>query len=318
MALLVVFAVVAAGVTFFLAKTWIDSQRDAIRRQAESMKPATTESVNILVAKENLPAGLLIQREHVEWTPWPEKGAAKTFLMEGRNKIDEILGAVVRTGIIAGEPIAKGRVLQPGDQGFLAAVLKPDMRAISIRTKDHSSVAGYIKPGDYVDLLVAHSVTPATADPPTPHDIAETFLKDIRVVAIDQTTNDQSGKASVSKTITLEVTPKQAEVVTVAKNIGAVSLVLRSMARPDAKPNQIAKKREPKSRTWDSEVSRVLPSVGGPKNQLTVIRGVEEQNVGIPAFGGQGGTIAIIRQGTSATTTTGPNAGAAAARVITP
>lgn len=318
MALLIGFAVISAAATFYLAKTWIDSQRDAIRRQAESLKPTTTESVNVLVAKDNLPSGLILQREHVKWMPWPETGVAKTFLMEGRDKIDEIVGAVVRGGIIAGEPVAKGRVIQPGDRGFMAAVLKPDMRAISIKVKADASVSGFVKPGDHVDLLLSHSVTPVSADPPTPHAIAETVINDLRVIAVDQTHEDQSGKASISKTITFEVTKKQAEIITVAKNVGRLSVVLRSLARPDAKPNQIAKARQRPTRTWDSEASRVLPPVGAPKNQLTVVRGVKEQTVGIPFFTGKGGSITVFRQGATAPATASTEAGATAARTITP
>ena len=71
MVLLAVFAVVAAAVTFLLAKTWIDSQRDQLRRQQEAATASKAESVNVLVAKANLPSGLILAREHVEWKPWP-------------------------------------------------------------------------------------------------------------------------------------------------------------------------------------------------------------------------------------------------------
>ena len=90
MILLVGFALFSAAATFFLAKTWIDSQRDAIRRQAESLKPTTTESVNVLVAKADLPSGLIVKRDHMEWKPWPEKGVGKNFLMEGRDKMEDV------------------------------------------------------------------------------------------------------------------------------------------------------------------------------------------------------------------------------------
>lgn len=318
MVLLAVFAVVSAAVTFLLAKTWIDSQRDEMRRHAESMKSTTTESVNVLVAKSNLPQGLILAREHVEWKPWPEKGVSKNYLMEGREKLDDIIGNVVRGGILAGEPIAKGRVIAPGDRGFLAAVLRPDMRAVSIKVKAETSVSGFIKPGDQVDLLLIHSATPPNADPPVPHKLAETILSDIRVIAVDQRPDDQSGSASVSKTITLEVTKKQAEIVLVSTQIGTMSVVLRSLARPDVHPDQIAKAPDLKTRTWDSEASRVLPPLGSPTNQMQVIRGVESNNVAIPFVSGNNGSITLFAPGAAATATAGVNAGATAAKVITP
>lgn len=316
MILLVGFALLSAAATFFLAKTWIDSQRDAIRRQAESLKPTTTESVNVLVAKADLPSGLIVKRDHMEWKPWPEKGVGKNFLMEGRDKMEDVVDSVVRGGIVMGEPIVNGRVIKPGDRGFMAAVLKPDMRAISVKVKVDNSVSGFIKPGDHIDLLLSHTVTPRNSVPPTPHKIAETILSDLRVIAVDQSSNDQNGQASVSRTITLEVTQKQSEIITVAKNVGALSFVLRSLPRPDAKPNQVAKRVNRRSRTWDSEASRVLPSVGGPRNQIEVVRGVEQQSISIPLFGGQNGGLTVIRQGLSTSTTAGTNAGAAAAGAL--
>lgn len=316
MILLVGFALLSAAATFFLAKTWIDSQRDAIRRQAESLKPTTTESVNVLVAKADLPAGLILKRDHFEWKPWPEKGVGKNFLVEGRDKMEDVVDAVVRGGIITGEPIVKGRVLKPGDRGFMAAVLKPDMRAISVKVKVDSSVSGFIKPGDHIDLLLSHQVTPANTEPPRQHDIAETILSDLRVIAVDQVSDDQNGQASVSKTITLEVTQKQAEIITVSKRIGTLSFVLRSLPRPDAKANQVAKRVNRRSRTWDSEASRVLPSVGGRRNQIEVIRGNQQQSVSIPFGINQNGGITIFRQGLSTSTTAGTNAGSSAAKVL--
>ena len=321
MVVLAVFAIFSAAVTFFLAKTWIDSQRDEMRRHAESMKSTTTESVNILVAKSNLPSGLILAREHVEWMPWPEKGVAKNHLMEGREKIDDIVGNVVRGGIVAGEPIAKGRVVAPGDRGFMAAVLRPDMRAVSIKVKPETSVAGFIKPGDQIDLVLLHSVTPPNSDSPRKHKLAETILNDLRVIAIDQRPDDQDGSASVSKTITLEVTKKQAEMVLVSSQLGTLSVVLRSLARPEALPDQLAKAPDRKTKTWDTEASRVLPPIVSQGNKLQVVRGAKEAEIAIPFISGSGGGITVFAPGAVGTAATaGVNAGASAnvAKVITP
>lgn len=318
MVMLAVFAVISAAVTFLLAKTWIDSQRDQLRRQQEAQKASTTESVNVLVAKSNLPAGLILAREHVEWKPWPEKGVAKTFLMEGREKLDDVVGSVVRGGIIAGEPIAKGRVVAPGDRSFLAAVLRPDMRAIAIKVRPEISVAGFIKPGDYVDLVLLHSAIPPTAEAAIRHRIAETILTDVRVIAVDQKPEDQSGDASVSKTVTLEVTRKQVEMVSVATQLGTLTLVLRSLARPDAQPDQISKAPESLSRTWDSEVSHVLPSIGSPKDRVKVIRGNKDSSVSLPSGGADGEPSDALNQEAGETATAGPEGAASAAKVLTP
>lgn len=277
--LLITLAVISAIITFVLAKSWIDSQRDQLRRQAEAMKPKPTESVNVLVARSNLPSGLILKKDHVEWKPWPHNGVSPNFYQEGRDQVDVVEGAVVRGGIIAGEPVLRGRVLHPGDQGFLAAVLKPGMSAVSVRVRPETSVSGFVKPGDLVDIILTHSVVPPTSDPPMAHRIAETILTDVRVIATDQTPNDQSGNASIAKTITLEVTPKQAEVVTVASNFGDLSFSLRSLANEELEADQVAAKPRSRSRTWDSEASAVIPPVS-PRNQLQVVRGNQQQTVG--------------------------------------
>jgi pilus assembly protein CpaB len=318
MVLLAVFAVVAAAVTFFLAKTWIDSQRDQMRRQQESMKASKSETVQVLVAKQNLPTGLILARDHVEWKQWPEKGVASTYFVEGREKLDDVVGSVVRGGIIAGEPIAKGRVIAPGDRGFMAAVLHPGMRAISIRVRPDTSVSGFVKPGDDVDLVLVHSAVPETADPPKPHKLAETILSDIRVIAIDQKPDDQNGSASVAKTVTFEVTRKQAEIVSVAEQLGTLSIVLRSLARADVQPDQIAKATERPTRTWDSEASRVLPSIGSPTNRLQVIRGNDSTNVALPTSGAGGISTSALAHGALEAASGGVQGGVTAARVITP
>ena len=289
--ILVALALVSAGVTFFLAKTWIDSQRDAIQRQAEALKPTTTESVNVLVAKANLPTGLILKPEHVEWQLWPEQGVAKTYIMEGRDKLENIVGGVVRGGIIIGEPITTGRVIKQGDRGFMAAVLAPGKTAISFRATPDTSVSGFIKPGDRVDILMSHATVPKGANPPQPHHIVETILNEVKVLAIDQKTDDQTGKAKLFRNITVEVTKKEAEIITVAKSIGRLSILLRSLSRPDAKPNQVARSRKRRSRTWDTEVSQVLPSIGGAGNQLEVVRGTTQSAVSIPLFDGGGGGL---------------------------
>jgi pilus assembly protein CpaB len=314
---LAVFAVFSAALTFFLAKTWIDSQRDEMRRQQESMKAQTTESVNVLVAKANLPSGLILAREHLEWKPWPEKGVAKNFLMEGRDKLDDVIGNVVRGGIMASEPIVKGRVVAPGDRGFMAAVLHPGMKAISVKVRPETSVSGFVKPGDFIDLLLLHAAVPATAEAPIEHKIAETILTDIRVIAIDQKPDDLNGNASLSNTVTLEVTRKQAEIVSVATQIGQLSVILRSLARPDAQPDQIANAPERLSRTWDAEASKVLPPVGMPKNRVQVIRGKASENVGISLDQGAPQAAGSFVEGAASAATGSVNAGVAAARVIT-
>ena len=113
--ILIGLAVILAGVTFFLAKMYLDSQREGYRRQAAAAtQQKQIQTAEILVAKTNLPAGKRIKRENVEWRAWPKKGVVKTHFVKGDKKLEDVLGYIVRRGILAGEPIVKGRIVEQG------------------------------------------------------------------------------------------------------------------------------------------------------------------------------------------------------------
>jgi pilus assembly protein CpaB len=156
------------------------------------------------------------------------------------------------------------------------------MRAATVPLNASSDGAGLILPGDRVDLVLSHQI-PDIRDPNAPaRTVSETVLTDIRVVAIDQTVNDQDKKPISGKTATFEVTPKQAEEIEVAKLIGNLSLVLRSASEPDAKdPAKVAA--DETSHTWDSDVSPLLkrPDRGaGGIASVTILRGSGKGNDG--------------------------------------
>lgn len=124
--------------------------------------------------------------------------------------------------------------MRSGDRGFLAAALGAGMRAVTITVSAKSGVAGFVFPGDHVDLMLTQTVNPGSGDTGTPLNAAETILRNLRVLATDQSTDTEivEGKTVVKafSTVTLEVTPKIAEKIAVADKIGALSLSLRSIA----------------------------------------------------------------------------------------
>jgi pilus assembly protein CpaB len=156
---------------------------------------------------------------------------------------DQLIGTVVRTPITAGQPISHGAIVAPGDRGFLAAALGPGMRAVSVPVSELTGVAGFIFPGDRVDLVltqnVASQITPnatySSVVDTRGLKVSETIIRNLRVLATDQRaspTLDEKGNTVVSnyKLVTLEVTPRLAEKITVAQAIGTISLSLRSLA----------------------------------------------------------------------------------------
>jgi len=133
----------------------------------------------------------------------------------------------------AGQPVTQGSLVKPGDRGFLAAALGPGMRAITINVSARTGVAGFIFPGDHIDLMLTQTVR-STGEEGQALKATETILKNLRVLATDQATDSEvvDGKTVVRefRTVTLEVTPKIAEKIAVAETIGTLSLALRSIA----------------------------------------------------------------------------------------
>jgi pilus assembly protein CpaB len=181
----------------------------------------------------------------------------------------------VRRAIAAGEPVSIGRLIKPGSRGFLAAVLRPGYRAVSLRINATSSISGLVFPGDRVDVILTHTVNARR--------VSETVLTNVRVIAIDQQTNDQIQAPRVGKHATFEVTPKQAEMFSVLTDMGKLSLSLRSLAKDEAELERIARSGEPpaepetkngKTHTWSSEVSHLLRQRTVENQQVVqVIRG---------------------------------------------
>lgn len=268
--LLVIAAVGTAGVTAFTAQGWLEGQRS---QQIVKAVPAKLEAATqILVAKASLGAGSFVKSSDLRWQPWPEGSLATNYTLKGKRKIAEFTGSVVRSGISAGQPITSEQIVKPGERGFLAAVLNPGMRAVSVPVTAASAIAGLVFPGDRVDLILSHrfeNSAPSTKARKMRH-ASETVLINVRVLAIDQSTDDQQGKVKkkAPKTVTLEVGPKQAEIVAVALNLGSLSLSLRSLGLVDGAESHTDKTTRGHTTTRDVDVSRLLGT--GTSNFRTV------------------------------------------------
>jgi pilus assembly protein CpaB len=287
--LLVVVALVLAGFTAFMVRNWLDAERARAMANRPQQAPAPA-GVQVLVAKRELPVGTFLRPEHLRWQVWPQASLSPAYAVEGKKKIEDFVGAVVRLPIAQGEPITDGRVVSPGNSGFLAAVLRPGYRAVSVPVTVTSGIAGFVFPGDHVDVLLTHNL-PMPVDGGLERRAGGTVLRNIRVLALDQRVDVKPGEAAVPRTATIEVTPKQSEIVAVVVEMGKLSLSLRSLQRdeplaPEDDPFQqvdlsTAEKRNgeefpDRSFTLDSEVSSLL-SV----RRVTIMRGgkAEEMRV---------------------------------------
>jgi pilus assembly protein CpaB len=199
---------------------------------APAAEAAQPTGPRVLVAKRALPAGTIITADALGFQPWPKELVKDAYFIDGEANMEELLGTVVRYPVTAGEPVTQGSLVSPGDRGFLAAALAPGMRAVTVPVSAMTGVGGFVFPGDRVDLVLSQEIDDPNDGPSLK--TAETILRNLRVLATDQTTEtttDENGKTVVTafRTVTLEVTPKMAEKVAVGQVVGTLSLALRSL-----------------------------------------------------------------------------------------
>ena len=226
---------------------------------------AVIQITEIAAAARDLPTGTILKESDLKWIQWSPTADTSALLVKGQTNLPDIAGAVVRDGFRSGEPIISARVAHPHDQGFLAAVLSPGMRAMSLSLSPIAGVAGFVFPGDRVDVILTHSFSRKDVSDLTERRVSETILQNVRVLALDQRSDNQSTDPKIAQTATLEVSDKQAEKLALALdmtttqsvNKATIALVLRSLASdqqaPDLKPTP----------TWDSDVSPAYPTVNG-------------------------------------------------------
>ena len=275
-------AVIVAGATAFMARAWLQSERAALIAQVGAPKEApVAPTLQVLVARNPVHTGQIVKPDDLRWQSWPEGSMAPTYIVEGKRPMSDFVGAVARGPIAAGEPITDGKLVLTGTRGFMAAVLQPGTRAVSIPTTATTAVSGFIYAGDRVDVLLTHVLN---GDKSGQHTATETVLRNARVIAMDQRLDFSPGdKPDVGKTATLELTPKQSEIITLAVKMGDLSLALRSLQDPDQKPDEASDNAaaEPgDSFTDDAQVSHLIrpmtgntPSQEPAKPQILVLRG---------------------------------------------
>ncbi len=216
----------------------------------------------VLVARRDLPVGTIITPEAVRFVDWPKElmrlqdptnqgRTNNAYFLDSTTSPAKLAGTVVRTTIPEGQPITRGALVAPGERGFLAAALGPGLRAITIPVTERSGVGGFVFPGDRVDLMLTQTVRPGgigaggigggeAGSGEQSLAVTETILRDLRVLATNQSMGgDAPGsrmEARATHTVTLEVSPRNAEKIEVAQSVGALSLALRALTEAPANP----------------------------------------------------------------------------------
>lgn len=223
--------------------------------------PQASAPAKVLVATSSIPPGTFIRAEkHLGWKEMPPENVGAGYITQPSRTAEEFNGSVARRSIPAGEPVTDSMLVKSGDGGFMSAVLNPGMRAVSIAVDATSGNAGFVFPGDRVDLIVTHQIAVQMANTTENRIASETFIENVRVLAVDQMLENTENKAVVAKTVTIEVNPKQAEMIGVAGNMGRISLALRSLAPKDA-PEAIAA--ESAAPPHGEEAAPVSPTAAG-------------------------------------------------------
>lgn len=258
-------ALLIAGVAALYARKWVESRQVA---PSATAAPAPRPEKAVLVAAIDLPAGSFVQPGNVRWQAWPDVDLPPSYFVKGARSEDEAVGAVVRYAVAKGQPLTDGGLVKPGERGFLAAVLAPGMRAVSVPVDEASANAGLIFPGDRVDLVLAQSLAAEAGERGRARRVAETVLEDVRVLAMGRRLKGAEGEEGSiqARTVTLEVTPADAERVALVTELGKLTLSLRSLARAD-ETAEAATARV----TWDDAVSRALGA--GSNGKVLVLRG---------------------------------------------
>lgn len=184
----------------------------------------------VLVAARNLRPGTIISRQDIEWQEWPQNSSQALISKEAQpDAIETMTGSVVRSELVEGEPLRTSKVVSVGKGGYLSAVLPSGKRAISTAVSPETGAGGFILPNDRVDVIMTRRQEDPNEDG-REIVLSETVLKNARVLAIDQTVEEQNGESVVVGSVaTLELDPAQAETLALAQRMGELSLALRSI-----------------------------------------------------------------------------------------
>ncbi|MGC2856045.1 Flp pilus assembly protein CpaB [Novispirillum sp. DQ9] len=215
-------ALVLAGFSVFLARSWLQANMPGT-----VVSEPTLRTTTVVVARVPLYFGNQLTAENLRVIEWPADNRPEgTF-----TTLDEILREgerrVVLRPIEADEPILAAKVSGFGGRATLSSVIADDMRAMTIRVNDVHGVAGFVLPGDRVDILI-------TREPDKDSPITDILLQNVQVLGIDQDANEKRDKPQVARAVTLEVTPEQAQKLTLASTVGTLSLSLRNLLNTDA------------------------------------------------------------------------------------
>jgi pilus assembly protein CpaB len=226
--IVLVVAIAAGGIA-----AWLAGRSDQAPPPA-SEPVVQIETVDVLVANADIGLGQAVTTQALRWQTWPAAAATgPNFIRksERADAINQLAGAIARQSFSPGEPIREARLIKAGGSGYMAAILPSGMRAVSTEISPENGVGGFILPNDTVDVMLTRVEKLENGESYR----IETILRNVRVLAIDQTIEEKNGQHTVNgKLAILELTPRRAETLALARRLGSISLVLRSLVDSQA------------------------------------------------------------------------------------
>ncbi len=254
----IVLLAAAIGIAALLA-WYVNDQMAAGNQQIQQLVPQEvrieSDSINVIVANRTLGVGTLIRNGDLEVRPWPKSSVREDFLIVEQHPLDGLNGSVVRSELAAGEPVSPVKIMKANDRGFLAAVLKPGTKALSIPVSQKTSASNLIQPGDIVDLILTQTVsrevttqqangTPVVQN--IPEQVSETILRNARVIATGMNTGrpiaadpaaaDGAPPASPAayEAITLELESDMVQRIALSIELGQITAILSALTKDES------------------------------------------------------------------------------------
>jgi len=268
--IVLVVAILMGGIAAFLARSWLVNRSEA----------AAPHLSTIVAASKVLPFGTPLTDENVQEIPWAAKtlpagafSTKKDLFKDGKR--------ITLAAVQSDELILSSKITGPGQRAGLSALLDKDKRAVTIRVDDVRGVAGFILPNDRVDVMLIRSESESGAR----KDYSDLLLQDVKVIAVDQIFAEQKDKPVVAKAVTLEVTPYQAQKISLASSVGHLSLTLRKAGDSEVVTNQ---------RVTQADLTEGEPPVAKPIKEAAAVA-PPPAPVYVPPPRDTSATVTIIR-----------------------
>jgi pilus assembly protein CpaB len=264
------FAVVFGLLAVFIAQVWLNNQASLRAKNVEPAKAIASQTV--VVAKQPLRFGTELTAAMLQEVPWPSDALPNGAFA----KIHDIMAGgrrVVLAAIEANEPVLSLKITGPGQRATLSALVKPGMKAVTIRVNDVEGVGGFVLPGDHVDVVLTRQIDKGSAT-------TQVVLQNTRVLAVDQTADECAQKAAVAKSVTLEVDTVDAQKLWLSSSVGSLSLLLR-------KAGETAEVRTRKVTLEDLSTHEPVTDKG-TTTTVVVTRAAAKQEYTVPAEGRHG------------------------------